>query len=125
MIVQDHPYFCNMPDDMQYYRPDVFPSGFIEKSMVFALPDRLKKFRRNLWHVRRNPGEDAVYMPLFRVDCILKTDPPPLGLQGPLDAYPFYTRTTKTRSRELDYYVLFIFREKLSFMRCQELVEKG
>ncbi|EHH67945.1 hypothetical protein [Gluconobacter morbifer] len=121
MIVQDHPYFCNMPEDMRYYRPAVFPEGFIEKSIVFVLPDRLRKFRRNLWHVRRNPGDDAVYMPLFRVNCVLESEPQPTGLEGPFDIYPFYTRTTKTRSRELDYYVLFLFREKLAFLRCQEL----
>lgn len=125
MIVQDHPHFCNMPEDMRYYQPEHFGEGFIEKSMVFLLPERLKKFRRNLWHVRRNPGDDAVYMPLFRVNCILPSEPAPAGLQGPFDVYPFYTRTTKTRSRELDYYVLFIFRDRMSWMRCKALLEKS
>ena len=122
MIVQDHPFFCNMPEDMRYYRPLEFPEGFIEKSMVFIIPDRLRKFRRHLWHVRRNPGDEAIYMPLFRVQCILPNDAAPAGLKGPLDVYPFYARTTKTRNKALDYYLLFLFRDRLSYQRCNQLI---
>jgi hypothetical protein len=56
MIIQGYTYFCDMPDDARYLRSPQPDERFIEENMVFILPDRLRKFRRQLWHVRRNPG---------------------------------------------------------------------
>ncbi|MFT8517518.1 MAG: hypothetical protein ABF673_10675, partial [Acetobacter persici] len=108
MIIQGYNFFCDMPDDMRYLRNSTPDENFIEENMIFILPDRLKKFRKNLWHVRRNAGATHIYLPLFRVKTILEQDPIPPGYEGPLDVFQFYNHTSKRRSRALDYYLLFV-----------------
>lgn len=122
MIIQGYNFFCDMPDDMRYLRNSTPDESFIEENMIFILPDRLKKFRKNLWHVRRNAGATHIYIPLFRVKTILEQDPIPPGYEGPFDVFPFYTHTSKRRSRALDYYLLFVFRHKETYVQCKSLL---
>ena len=117
MKIQGYNFFCDMPDDARYLRRAQPDERFIEENMIFILPDRLRKFRRNLWHVRRNPGPVHIYVPLFRVETLLESDPLPPEYGPPQDVFPFYTHTTRRRGRALDYYVLFIFRDKESYVR--------
>ncbi|GBQ21114.1 hypothetical protein AA0472_0349 [Acetobacter estunensis NRIC 0472] len=122
MIVLDHPYFCDMPDSVRYMRPETFPRPFIEKGIVFVLPDKLKNFRRNLFHVRRRDDDSAAtYVPLFRAKCILESDPRPPDLLGPYDVYPFYTKVARNRRHYLDYYMLFLFSGQPEFARFRAL----
>ncbi|MCP1242225.1 hypothetical protein GOB86_06605 [Acetobacter lambici] len=123
MIIQGYNYFCDMPEDAQYLRSPQPDERFIEENMVFILPDRLRKFRRHLWHVRRNPGPVHVYVPLFRVNTVMASEPLPAGFGAAQDVYPFYTHTTHRRGRALDYYVVFIFKDKDSYVRCQTLLQ--
>lgn len=122
MKIQGYNFFCDMPDDMLYLRKESPDERFIEENMVFILPDRLRKFRKNLWHVRKNAGPTHIYIPLFRVKTILASDPVPSGYEGPLDVFPFYAHTSKRRSRSLDYYLLFVFRDKASYVKCKLLL---
>lgn len=122
MIVQDHPYFCDMPDDVRYLRPKELTRPFIEKTIVFVIPDRLKDFRRNLRHVRKRSNEDgAVYAPLFRARCLLASDPYPEGCVGPLDVYPFYTKVARNKRHYLDYYMLFLFDSQPEYAKFRSL----
>ncbi len=86
-----------MPEDTRYLRRAQPDERFIEENMVFILPDRLRKFRRHLWHVRRNPGPVHVYVPLFRVNTLVASEPLPAGYGAVQDVYPFYTHTTHRR----------------------------
>ncbi|MFT9460206.1 MAG: hypothetical protein ABF611_11700 [Acetobacter orientalis] len=122
MIVQGYNFFCDMPQDMRYLRQESEGERFIEENMIFILPDRLRKFRKNLWHVRKNAGPTHIYVPLFRVQTQLASELLPQGYAGPLDVYPFYTHTSRRRSRSLDYYVLFVFKDKTSFVKCSQLL---
>lgn len=122
MIVHGYNFFCDMPEDTLYLRRKTENERFIEENMVFILPDRLRKFRKNLWHVRKNAGPTHIYMPLFRVHTLLASEPQPQGYDGPLDVFPFYTHTARRRSRSLDYYLLFLFRDKTSFVKCSQLL---
>lgn len=126
MKIQGYNFFCDMPEDMQYLRRESPDERFIEENMIFILPDRLRKFRKNLWHVRKNAGATHVYIPLFRVKTLLASEAAagavPEGYEGPFDVFPFYAHTSKRRSRSLDYYLLFIFRDKTSFVKCKLLL---
>lgn len=122
MIVQGYNFFCDMPDDTRYLRAAQPDERFIEENMIFILPDRFRKFRKNLWHVRKNAGPTHIYMPLFRVQTLLASEPLPQGYDGPQDVFPFYTHTARRRSRSLDYYLLFLFKDKTSFVKCQQLL---
>ncbi|WP_173582172.1 hypothetical protein [Acetobacter musti] len=122
MIVQDHPWFCDMPDDLRYLKPKEFQKPFIEKTMIFILPDKLKDFRRNLWHVRKRKNEEgAVYIPLFRVQCILDRDPLPPGYLGPFNVYPFYSKVARNKRHYLDYYMLFVFDGQPNYAKFRSL----
>lgn len=122
MIVQDHPWFCDMPESLRYMRAEDLPRPFIEKGIVFILPDRLRHFRKNLYHVRRRDAEDsATYAPLFRARCILESEPHPEDMLGPFDVYPFYTKVARNRRHYLDYYMLFLFDGQPDFARFREL----
>ncbi|AOX16007.1 hypothetical protein [Kozakia baliensis] len=122
MIIQDYNFYCDMPDDTQYLESATPQEGFIERNMIFLLPDRLRKFKKNLYHVRRNTGPSNTYAPIFRVRCLTQSEILPEGYNGPFDVFPFYTHTTKTRARHKDYYVLFIFKDKLSYVKCKSLL---
>ncbi|GAN99901.1 hypothetical protein Gxy13693_033_075 [Komagataeibacter xylinus NBRC 13693] len=124
MIVQDTNFFCDMPADMKYLRDRNPPQNFLEQNMIFVLPQRLRKFRKNLFHVRRTDADATVYAPLFQVRCITEHDPVPEGYDGPFDVFPFYTNPTRRRRRTLDYYVLFLFQDKLSYVRCRDALDE-
>lgn len=121
MIIRGYNFFCDMTPDMQYLRNHDPVDGFIERNMIFVLPDRLRRFRKNLYHVRRNTGPSHEYSPLFRVRSQLRSDPVPAGYDGPCDVFPFYANATMTRTRHKDYYVLFIFRDKMSWARFRQI----
>jgi hypothetical protein len=109
VIVQDYPWFSDMPDCLYYMRAEEFPRPFIEKGIIFILPDKLKNFRKNLYHVRRRDNDDsALYVPLFRANCLLESEPCPKDMSGPFPVYPFYTRIARNRRHYLDYYMLFL-----------------
>ena len=113
-----------MPDSLRYMKVEEFPRPFIEKGIVFILPDKLRHFRRNLYHVRRRDDEDsATYAPLFRATCILESEPRPEGMFGPFDVYPFYTKVARNRRHYLDYYMLFLFDSQPDFARFRNLVD--
>ncbi|QOF95628.1 hypothetical protein IFJ82_02860 [Novacetimonas hansenii] len=121
MIIRGYNFFCDMTPDMQYLRNHDPVDGFIERNMIFVLPDCLRRFRKNLYHVRRNTGPSHEYSPLFRVRSQLRSDPVPAGYDGPCDVFPFYANATMTRTRHKDYYVLFIFRDKMSRARFRQI----
>lgn len=122
MIVQDYPFFCDMPEDMRYLRQETFSRPFIEKSIIFIIPDKIRDFRKNLYHVRRRENEEgAVYVPLFRGRCQLAHEPVTEGYSGPCDVYPFYTQVARNRRHYLDYYMLFLFRGQAEFAKFRDL----
>lgn len=118
MLVQGHSFFSDMPEDVRYFKPRVFSKPFIEKTMVFVLPEKLKDFRRSLWHVRKCENEEGSnYIPLFRAQCILTEEAAPAGLEGPYDVYPFYSRVPRNKRHYLDYYMLFLFRSRPEYAK--------
>ncbi|MFT8517383.1 MAG: hypothetical protein ABF673_09985, partial [Acetobacter persici] len=64
-----------------------------------------------------------IYLPLFPVKTILEQVPIPPVYEGPADVFPFYTHTSKRRSRALDYYLLFVFRHKETYVQCKSLLK--
>ncbi|AQS84987.1 MAG: hypothetical protein ABF876_06550 [Acetobacter aceti] len=111
-----------MPEGLHYMREEEFPRPFIEKGIVFILPDKLKNFRKNLYHVRRRQDDDsALYVPLFRARCVLESEPRPEGMSGPFPVYPFYTRVARNRRHYLDYYMLFLFAGQSDLARFRNL----
>lgn len=121
MIVQGYNHFHDMPQDMRYLESSTESGGFIEHGMIFIVPARLRKYRRSLFHVRLNDGPAAEYAPIFRCRCQTSSEPLPEGYDGPYDVYPFYARTSRTRGHRKDYYVLFLFRDKMSYVRFRDL----
>ncbi|NHO19336.1 hypothetical protein GOB90_10190 [Acetobacter oeni] len=114
-----------MPDDLRYLEPAELSKPFIEKTMIFILPDKLKDFRKNLWHVRKRENEEgAIYVPLFRARCILAEDPVPPGYSGPFSVYPFYSKVARNKRHYLDYYMLFILSGQSDQAKFRSLTEQ-
>lgn len=117
MIIRDVAFHADMPDDMRYLRRPDGTQTFIEKDMIFLLPERLKDFRKNLYHVRRVNGSDsALYAPLFLVRCVI-SDAEMDGFSGPFDVFPFYEKIARNKRHYRDYYMLFLFRHQVDYRK--------
>lgn len=122
MIVRNFAFYADMPDDMRYWRKPDGQQIWIEQDMVFLLPERLKDFRKNLFHVRREERADStLYSALFQVKCVVGAQDTPPGFDGPHDVFPFYEKIQQRRRNYRDYYVLFLFRHKRDYQKYQRL----
>ena len=121
VIVRDAAFYVDMPDDMRYFRRPDGTQTFIEKDMVFLLPERLKDFRKNLYHVRRvNDPNSALYAPLFQARCVISVSGID-GFDGPNDIFPFYEKIARNKRHYRDYYMLFLFRHRADYRKYGRL----
>ncbi|MFT8645569.1 hypothetical protein [Gluconacetobacter sp.] len=122
MIVRDFAFHADMPDDMRYLRRPDGVQRFIEKDMIFLLPERLKDFRKDLYHVCRiNSSDSALYGPLFQVRCVIADGAAVEGFEGPCDVFPFYEKVARNKRHYRDYYVLFLFRHQADYRKYRRL----